>query len=106
MFASKLRPQPHEQRIVGRWEVVGGKVLADDTCKRIDRLKQNYLTKLCASRKLGEWMVLYRDPRDGRFWEATYLDSEMHGGGPPALINISEDEAKGRYDWPDGTSRR
>ena len=41
--------------------------------------------------------MLYRDPGDGRYWELAYPNGEMHGGGPPSLIMLTEQEAKTKY---------
>ncbi|WP_366519342.1 Imm27 family immunity protein [uncultured Caulobacter sp.] len=45
----------------------------------------------------GGWSVLYRDPRDGKLWERTHPQSEMHGGGPAEFEQIAEDEALRKY---------
>ena len=46
------------------------------------------------------WDILYKDPRDGRFWELTYPDSSFHGGGPPRLENFSATEAGSKDKLP------
>ena len=46
---------------------------------------------------IDTWQLLYRDPKDGRLWEQTSPQGEMHGGGPPRLAVISEEEARKRY---------
>lgn len=43
------------------------------------------------------WSTLYRDPDDGSYWELIYPRSHMHGGGPPALQRITENDACERY---------
>jgi hypothetical protein len=43
------------------------------------------------------WATLFRDPADGRLWEHTYPESDLHGGGPPALQVISPDDARAAY---------
>jgi hypothetical protein len=35
------------------------------------------------------WETLYRDPGTGSFWEITYPQSRMHGGGPRQLSEIA-----------------
>jgi hypothetical protein len=51
--------------------------------------------------KLGQdatgWATLYRDPATGTLWEVTYPRSEMHGGGPRQLSEISPFDAIARY---------
>ncbi|MEI6200518.1 MAG: Imm27 family immunity protein [Enhydrobacter sp.] len=51
--------------------------------------------------KLGHsgdgWDTLYRDTVDGRFWELTYPQSHMHGGGPPRLTMLHLAVAKAKY---------
>ena len=45
----------------------------------------------------GGWSALHFDPADGRFWEYTYPQSELHGGGPPLMHVLSEAEAREKY---------
>jgi hypothetical protein len=47
----------------------------------------------------GGWDVLYRDPRDGRFWELTYPHGDVQGGGPPRLHLLSVEELRGKYSF-------
>jgi hypothetical protein len=49
-----------------------------------------------ADRECG-WTTLYFDPRDSSYWELTYPQSHMHGGGPPQLIQIEKATAKELY---------
>jgi hypothetical protein len=49
------------------------------------------------SKRWGAWETLFQDHDDGRYWERTYPNSEMHEGGPPALVCVSEEEAKAKY---------
>jgi hypothetical protein len=85
----------HETEIRGRWIMVGGRVEADDDCRRIDELVAHKL------RELGQdatgWDRLFVDPGDGRHWELTYPESELHGGGPPRLRYLQESEARAKY---------
>lgn len=43
----------------------------------------------------GGWAILYRHRRTGEFWELTYPNGEMHGGGPRRLrpVNIAGSDA-------------
>jgi hypothetical protein len=41
--------------------------------------------------------VLYVDPTDGRYWELTYPQGDMQGGGPPQIRVVSEEDAQARY---------
>jgi len=90
-----MRITAKETEIQGNWTVVGGAVVADDTCRRIDLLKTNWLRRVDTDS--SGWDVLYQDPHDGRYWELTYLQSEIHGGGPPTLRCIPENTAKSKY---------
>jgi hypothetical protein len=92
-----LKPQSHEIAIIGKWISKQGVVKADEACNRIEQLKSNYLRKIADSKEHGGWMVLYQDPQDMRYWELSYPQSELHGGGPPALTIISEKEARMKY---------
>jgi hypothetical protein len=90
--------EAHEKDLVGKWVMQDSKVVADVTCRRIDWLIANRLTKLGTSLNGGGWETAYEDPRDGRIWEKTYPQSEMHGGGPPRLWVLTIDDFKCRYD--------
>lgn len=86
-----------EVEIVGNWIEVDGRCVGDDACERVHHLTQDLLEKIGQSPESGGWETLYRDPSDGRFWERTYLQGHMHGGGPPSLLNLSENEARKKY---------
>ena len=85
----------NETRIVGKWRKRFGNVFEDKNCKRIEFLTKNHLIKI-ASDESG-WSILYKDPNDGRYWEKTYLEGYMHGGGPPSLLHLTEDKVKLNY---------
>ncbi len=68
-------------------------MLADQVCERIDKLTSTYL-ELIASEN---WRVLYLDPADGRYWELSWPQGEMHGGGSPRLSVISSADAIAGY---------
>ncbi|MFN0018106.1 MAG: Imm27 family immunity protein [Pirellulaceae bacterium] len=89
--------QPNEQVLIGRWTTVGGKVVADETARRIDEIVSSSLSKVAVSE--DGWDILYVDERDGRKWELTYTHSEWHGGGPPTLTLVSEDNAHRKYKY-------
>jgi len=98
-FKSYQKLRNDETEIIGRWNLVNGKVLIDQNCERIEHLISSALVKKAISKESGGWETLYQDPSDLRFWELTYPQSGWHGGGPPALINLTEDEAKQKYDF-------
>jgi hypothetical protein len=87
--------QKHETELIGHWQSVGGKSVADDTCGRIRQLINAQLTKVATDS--SGWYTLYRDPQDARLWELSYPQGEMHGGGPPKLACISKRVAEARY---------
>lgn len=91
--------QPDERDLVGKWNFDGTKTRGDEVCDRIKYLTEQALQKLAVSRDYGAWETLFRDPADGRLWERTYPQGEMHGGGPPRLAVISEEEARRKYDF-------
>ncbi|WP_430409808.1 Imm27 family immunity protein [Kordia sp.] len=86
-----------ESEIIGKWEFINGKYVQNDTCKRIEYLKKKYLLEI--TKDESGWYVLYKDPNDGRYWESKYLQSDLHGGGIPALINIKNDLLKYQLKW-------
>lgn len=93
-----MRIEPHETAIVGAWIMKGGRMTGDSACERVHALTKTDL-KFIAGHSNG-WERLYVDPRDGRYWEHTYPQSGMHGGGPPALFQISAENASAKYKLP------
>ena len=81
----------NEILLEGKWISSGNKVTRDEVCKRIEWLVSEVLSKINAD-ELG-WETLFQDLKDKRFWVLFYPQSELHGGGPPSLRLISEDEA-------------
>lgn len=86
---------PNERKIVGHWIIEDGKLVADVNAKRIDALVTGTLKEL--GRSADGWSILYLDEGDGRYWELSYAESELHGGGPPLLEVLSSDIANEKY---------
>lgn len=84
-----------ETEIVGHQNFINFKIIADHNCTRIEWLTANYLVKITTDS--SGWDVLYKDPNDNRYWELIYPNSEIHGGGPPSLIFLSNREASNKY---------
>jgi hypothetical protein len=89
--------QSNEQVLTGSWIAENGKVHGDAICERIIWLLAHHLRKIADSPQWGAWETLYQDPDDGRYWERTYPQSELHGGGPPQLRCLTADEAGQKY---------
>jgi hypothetical protein len=85
----------HGQKLVGRWIREGDRTVPDATCQTIEKLISEGL-KQVAERE-GGWTVLYRDPHSGDYWELTYPQSEMQGGGPPMLMPLDAEDVQVRY---------
>ncbi|HBD27039.1 Imm27 family immunity protein [Flavobacterium sp.] len=84
-----------EKELTGNWIFKDGKIVEDETSKRIKFLIDNFLVKIAVSP--SGWEKLFQDPNDLRFWELTYNDGEFHGGGAPSLRNISKEMAVKNY---------
>ena len=84
-----------EQFMIGKWTVHDNEVSADEVCRRIESLIVEYLLHVATDP--SGWESLYRDPEDHRLWELTYPQSEMHGGGPPALRQVAFEFATEKY---------
>jgi immunity protein 27 of polymorphic toxin system len=84
-----------ETEIRGRWKMAGFKVEEDANARRIQTLISGYLREVAQDE--SGWSTLYVDPSDGRYWELTYPEGSSHGGGPPLLKVLSEQQAKARY---------
>lgn len=85
--------QPEETDLLGRWEFSDGRVIEDTVADRIRTLIAEQLEKVAG----GGWEVLYRDPTDGRYWQLTYPESHMQGGGPPRLTYLSQEQVRAAY---------
>lgn len=92
-----MKLQPDEIVLTGSWVVQNGQVLGDAICERIKWLISHHLQKIAISPQWGAWEILYQDPDDGRYWERTYPQSGLHGGGPPQLRFLTVKEAKQKY---------
>jgi hypothetical protein len=90
---------PLEIEIIGRWTFENGVVVADEACFRIDKLVREYLVEVAISPIKEGWVLLFRDPADGRYWEQVFLESELQGGGPPSLRCIDTEQAGEKYGW-------
>lgn len=87
--------QKLETHLKGQWIFEAGIMKEDEVAKRIKWLITNSLKKI-GNDSTG-WETLYQDISDGRYWEHTYGQSDMHGGGPPSLILLTDQEAKLKY---------
>ena len=90
---------PHETALTGKWIETHDGIRGDVTCDRIARLTDGVLDVVQDHPKSGGWVRLFRDVGDGRYWERSYPQSEMHGGGPPALRWIGDEELAREYDF-------
>lgn len=92
-----MKLQPEETELTGRWVQGGGKIRGDAACERIEWLTSHHLRQVAISKQWGAWETLFQDPDDGRYWERTYPQSELHGGGPPRLAVMDGNLAKKKY---------
>jgi len=81
--------------IVGKWIKKGNSLIQDSECIRIQRIIDNCFKQIDVNG--NSWSALYENPDDSSYWELTYPQSHMHGGGPPRLEHISKLEASDRY---------
>jgi hypothetical protein len=86
--------------LVGNW-IVGpfGRVTRDDAEQRIWDAVHNRLRKIGV--RGGGWTTLYQDPFDKTFFELSFPQGEMHGGGPAKLTRIDIEQVHEFY--PDVT---
>ena len=86
---------PEERRLAGGWvERDGGRTL-DQVDRRIFWLVTRRL--VARGQALQGWEQLYQDPRDGRYWELSFPEGSLHGGGPRLLVCIDEERAREKY---------
>jgi len=82
------------------WELHDGHMRAVGDAPLIDDLLKNELVEV----RMDNWAVLYRHNETGEYWDLTYPQSEMHGGGPRRLRVVTDPS-----DWtpyPTVTSER
>ncbi|RKS02893.1 Imm27 family immunity protein [Flavobacterium sp. 102] len=84
-----------ENLLIGSWKMDGGKVVVDEVCERIEKLKDNYLKKVTVDK--SGWEILYQDPKDKRYWLLFYSNSEYHGGSAPTLKMITQTEVTEKF---------
>lgn len=90
-----MKLKPNEIELKGSWKLKGFSMKADDMCVRIEKLISEYLMEIGIDE--NGWNKLFQDPEDKRYWELTYPESEMHGGGPPLLRHLSIQEVRSKY---------
>ena len=87
--------RPDELTLDGGWTEAGPGAVHDHVDQRIFWLVSRRLTLLGVAE--GGWRQLYRDPRDGRYWELTFPQGSLHGGGPRRLECVAALVAAERY---------
>ena len=85
----------NEKLIECKWEIADDQISSNDACKRIEWLISDVLELVRVDR--SRWEKLYQDLKDKRYWLLFYPQSEMHGGGPPSLMEITYKEAELRF---------
>jgi hypothetical protein len=90
-----LKLLPHETDLIGGYTAVGTTLVADNVTRRIEYLTKSEL-KLVGPSPDG-WDLLFRDPQDGRYWERTYPQSHLQGGGAPRLTLVGKDQIRVKY---------
>ncbi len=85
----------NESLLEGEWIVKDDQITSNEACGRIEWLVSDILKLVRVDR--STWEKLYQDPKDKRYWLLYYPYSEMHGGGPPSLMEISYKEAEIRF---------
>ena len=43
------------------------------------------------------WDILYKEKSSNKYWELTYPNSEMHGGGEPLVSLLSLEDVKLKF---------
>lgn len=95
MEAVRRDLEPHELTLVGSWTERDGRRELDETDRRIFWLVTR---RLVARGQANEgWDQLYQDPRDGRFWELTFPEGSLHGGGPRRLECVAALVVREKY---------
>ncbi len=88
---------PNETLLNGNWVFETGSMRGDAVEDRIGWLTSEKLVRVASHPEYGAWEILYRDPIDGRYWELTYPQGEMQGGGPKRLQVLDLGAASKKY---------
>jgi hypothetical protein len=86
---------PEERELAGTWGGITEGTFTDRVDERIYWLVSRRL--VLEDTVNGGWDQLYRDPRDGRYWELTFPHGSLHGGGPRRLAHVTRDAAAAKY---------
>jgi hypothetical protein len=89
---------PEETELKGEWYEAEQGIGADPVEHRIRWLIAHRLEGLGTAE--GGWDWLFRDPRDGRYWELTFPTGSIHGSGPRRLAVIPVARASEKYGLP------
>ncbi|MBI5422954.1 MAG: hypothetical protein HZA32_02630 [Opitutae bacterium] len=95
-----MKLQPNEHDLSGAWIQKDNTLQADAVSARIEWLTSHHLKKIASSKQWGDWEVLYQDPDDGRYWERTFPQGELQGGGPPRLAIVDLERVRSKYQIP------
>lgn len=82
------------ETLVGAWILKGSSVVADDTEIEIERRLREDLRQVAVSRE--DWAGLFFDPLDESYWELTFPQGHMHGGGPKRLSPVASERAQNK----------
>ncbi|MDB5407069.1 MAG: hypothetical protein JWL84_1981 [Rhodospirillales bacterium] len=66
------------------WVESGAEVAAEGDSATINDWLATKLEKIQTD--TSGWLILYRNRESGEFWEMSYPDGHMHGGGPRLLL--------------------
>jgi Immunity protein 27 len=70
------------------WVSEDGKMVVRGDAAAIDEMLGTKLEKVRSD--ASGWLVVYRHRETNQFWELSYPQSEMHGGGPRRLRLIGD----------------
>ena len=79
-----------ETELRGKWTPDGTTFRPCPTCRRIFYLISQELDLVQHSDDGAT--TVFKDPRNGDFWELTYPEAEFEGGGPPLLAKKASSE--------------
>lgn len=88
----------NERHLTAPWDDALERAIADEMEARIFWLVTQRLEPQTTIN--GGWDQLFRDPRDGRYWELTFPQGSLHGGGPRKLSCITQQVAAAKYHLP------